>query len=131
MANLKITEQQAKDLLAARTLSTSQRKAAKKRIFADIRRSLGVSNSTKLGVNIVNSSSPRYLCLYDKRTRNLLSDGVPEPTMSVGNVSQAAPAPVAPAPVAPAAVAKPAAKAPAKAAKPAAKAPAKAPAKAK
>lgn len=127
MAILKITTQQAQALLDARKLSISARKAAKKRIFAEIHAQHGIPRSQKIKMFIENPENPEYLCVRDKRTGKPLDNGVPEPVVATAVVATPKAVP-AKAPAKPVAAIKPAAKGKAK---PAVKTPAKkAPAKA-
>lgn len=126
MAVLKISEAQAQALLDARKLSSSARKAAKKRIFAEIHAEHGIPRSQKLEMFIENPENPEYLYVRDKRTAKPLDNGVPEPVVATAVVATPKAVP-AKAPAKPVAAIKPAAKGKAK---PAVKTPAKkAPAK--
>ena len=127
MAILKITTQQAQALLDARKLSSSARKAAKKRIFAEIHAQHGIPRSQKIKMWLENELHPEYLVIRCKRTGKPLDNGVPEPVVATAVVATQKAVP-AKAPAKPVAAIKPAAKGKAK---PAVKTPAKkAPAKA-
>lgn len=127
MAVLKISEAQAQALLDARKLSSYARKAAKKRIFAEIHAQHGIPRSQKIKMFIENPEHPEYLCVRDKRTGKPLDNGVPEPVVATAVVATPKAVP-AKAPAKPVAAVKTAAKGKGK---PAVKTPAKkAPAKA-
>lgn len=137
-----ITELQARELLANRVNSTFDNqgkrvynrtgKAAKKRIYAEVRHAHGIPHSRKIKFFIEDPTREHYRVISDKVTGEALDNGIAAP------VAVAVAAPVAPKAKAPAKTAAPKAKAPAKTAaktaKPAAKvvkAPVKAVAKAK
>ena len=120
----KLTEDQAARLLAARTQSSDSRKAVKKAVFAEVRRTYPSLGRTKLRVAIENPDNPLYLVLRNKHTHQQLGVTTPDPVVVKQAVSPAADTAVAKEP--PKAPAKPATKAAAKpVAKPATKAPAK------
>lgn len=127
MAVLKISEAQAQALLDARELSSCARKAAKRRIFAEIHAQHGIPRSQKIEMFIENPEHPEYLVIRCKRTGKPLDNGVPEPVVATAVVATPKAVP-AKAPAKPVAAVKTAAKGKAK---PVVKTPAKkAPAKA-
>ena len=87
MAILKITTQQAKALLDARKLPSSARKAAKKRIFAEIHAQHGIPRSQKIKMWLENEFHPQYLQINCKRTGKALDNGVPEPVVATAAVA--------------------------------------------
>jgi hypothetical protein len=78
MAIMKITEQQAQALLAARKLSAYTRKAEKKKIFSAIKSEHGIPRSTKIVLCIENPANELYRVIRDKRSRLPLDNGVQE-----------------------------------------------------
>lgn len=64
----KLTATQAASLIAARTASTYDRKATKRRVFGEAKAAFGIPTSTKLRVELDNTSDPNYLVLRDKHT---------------------------------------------------------------
>ncbi len=114
----KLTQDQAARMLAARTGNAYTRKAVRKAVFAEVRRTYPSIGRTKLRVAIENPDNPLYLVLRNKYNGEQLGITTPDPVVVKQAVS----------PAATPAVAKPAAPAakPAKAAAPAKKtAPAK------
>lgn len=77
MANLKISQQQAATLLAART--SSNRKAIKRRVWSEVRTKYGIPTSVKFRVAIESPDNPLYCVLRNKHTNAPLTDGSPEP----------------------------------------------------
>lgn len=142
MAQMLITEAQAQALLKNRS-NTYNRKADKKRIFAEIRKDHGIPSGTKIKFFIESPDNPLYRVIRNKHTGLPLDNGIPDkvetPKPLVQATSPATQPPKAkPVKVAPTKKAAPAkkvaakapAKAPAKKAAPAKKVAAKAPAKA-
>jgi len=78
MAIMKVTEQQAQALLAARKLSAYDRKAEKKKIFSAIKAEHGIPSSTKIVLCIENPANELYRVIRDKRSRLPLDNGVQE-----------------------------------------------------
>jgi outer membrane biosynthesis protein TonB len=117
----KLTQDQAARMLAARTGNPYTRKAVRKAVFAEVRRTYPSIGRTKLRVAIENPDNPLYLVLRNKYSGEQLGITTPDPVVVKQAVSPAA----TPAVAKPAKAAAPAAK-PAKAATPAKKtAPAK------
>lgn len=91
---IKATPQQCEKLYAARSYSTTQRKAIKREVFQAIKREKGLSN-IKLGIrSIVDPFSANYGVLYDKRSRVDLDDGRTETPVKAPTVVAKATAPV-------------------------------------
>lgn len=99
---IKATPEQCQKLHKANMLSESQRKSAKKAVYTEIRKTLGLSKS-RIGVRVVsNPDSPNYGVLYDVNTKINFDDGRTDLPVK---------APVAAPTPAPVVVAKPAVKA--------------------
>ena len=91
--HIKCTPAQADAFVAARSLSTYNRKAAKKRIFAEIRRQHPQARARKFVLFVADPSNPLYCVLRDKATKLPLDDGRPEPVQLAAPVAQAKAAP--------------------------------------
>ena len=91
--HIKCTPAQADAFVAARSLSTYNRKAAKKRIFAEIRRQHPQARARKFVLFVADPSNPLYCVLRDKATKLPLDDGRPEPVQLAASVAQAKAAP--------------------------------------
>lgn len=64
----KLTATQAATLIAARSASTYDRRQTKRRVFAEAKAAFGIPSSTKLRVELDDTTNPNYLVLRDKRT---------------------------------------------------------------
>lgn len=78
MANLRISTEQAAQLLKARTGSSYDRKAIKKRIWSELRKKYGIPTRIKFKVYIEAPDNPLYCVLRNKHTNAVLTDGTPE-----------------------------------------------------
>lgn len=87
----KLTATQAASLIAARSASIADRKATKRRVFAEAKAAFGIPASTKLRVELDNTSDPNYLVLRHKHTGIAIT--APDTQGSVSTPSTATPLP--------------------------------------
>ena len=98
MAQLKITQAQATTLTALRTVQPdTDRKAAKKSIFTDIKTQFAIPSGVRLKVEVDNRASLDYLVLKDKVTgRELVGAYGTDKLVFIGVAPAPTTAPVAP-----------------------------------